>query len=48
MQEDTRKVLIGAGVVVAVLFGLYGCGGERDYYCVQMERGGCIEYEPAN
>jgi hypothetical protein len=48
MDQETKKVVIGAGVIVAVLFGLYGCGGDRGYYCVQMERGGCVEYEPAS
>jgi len=46
MNQDTKNIVVGVGITVAIIFMLYGCGSERDYYCVQWERPGvCLEYE---
>ena len=49
MNQDTKNIVIGVGITATIIFMLYGCGSERDYYCVQWERPGvCLEYETGN
>ena len=46
LSQDTKNIVIGVGVTAAIIFMLFGCGSERDYYCVQWEGpGNCLEYE---
>ena len=45
MEQQTRNIVIGVAVIAGLLFLLLGRGGDRGYYCVQAERGVCIEYE---
>jgi len=43
MDDETWKVVTGVATTAALLFVLVSCGGDNGYYCVQMERGGCVE-----
>ncbi len=46
VSQETKNIVIGVGVAAAIIFMLYGCGSERNYYCVQWESpGNCLEYE---
>jgi hypothetical protein len=46
MGQDTKNIVVGVGLAAAIIFMLYGCGNESNYYCVQWEGpGNCVEYE---
>jgi len=46
VNPQTKNIVVGVGVAAAIIFLLYGCGGDK-YYCIQWDdAGNCLDYGP--